>query len=72
MVTEMKGGLCINNDALALALQLEGSGHVLSVRDGRLLVTNGSTLTQAERDDIARHRLHLMVIAGYQAPEIVP
>lgn len=67
MVTEMRGGLLLHNDAIALAIALEATGHVLSVKDGRLLVTQGSRLTPAHRDSIARHRFHLMAIADYSA-----
>lgn len=65
---ELKGGLIVNDDAVALALQLEADGHVLSVKDGKLIVSNGATLTDAQKAAIRQHRLQLLGIIGYEVP----
>lgn len=62
------GGLTVNEDAVILALALEAKGHALSVKDGALVVTNGSALSLDDRASIKRLRLHLMAVAAYEAP----
>lgn len=67
--TELRGGLHVDAEALALAVRLEAAGHTLSAKDGVLLVTNGSTLTEEDRAAITRLKRHLLAIAAYEAPE---
>ncbi len=69
-LTELKGGLIVRTDALLLTLALESAGHVLTTKDGALHVSNGSTLTAAERERITSLKPHLIACALYQAPEI--
>lgn len=71
-VLELRGGLLVREDAVILALALEHSGHALSVKDGALLVSNGSTLTAEERASIVALKRHLMAIAAYVAPTVEP
>lgn len=62
----LRAGPIITLAALRLALALEDAGHALSVVDGTLRVTNGSTLTAEERAAIKAQRFHLMAIAAYR------
>lgn len=71
-VLELRGGLLVREDAVVLALALEAHGHALSVKDGALLVSNGSTLTAEERASIVALKRHLMAIAAYVAPTVEP
>lgn len=66
---ELKGGLIVRTDAIALALALESRGVMLSVKDGVLHAAPGSALTAADRVAVKALRLQLMAIAGYEAPE---
>lgn len=68
MLTELRGGLIVRTDAIALALELEAHGHALTVADGALLVSQGSTLTVHERTAITGLKRHLLAIAGYEPP----
>lgn len=69
---ELRGGLLVREDAIVLALTLEAHSHALSVKDGALLVSNGSTLTVEERASIVALKRHLMAIAAYVAPTVEP
>ena len=69
-LTELRGGTIIRTDALLLTLALEAAGHALSTKDGALMVSNGSTLTAAERAQITSLKPHLIACALYRAPEI--
>lgn len=60
-----------NDEALALALDLEATGHTLRASNGQLLVTNKTTLTTAQIDAIRKHRLQLLGIAGYESARIL-
>jgi hypothetical protein len=66
---ELKGGLLVDERAIALAIALN-AGHVLSVRDGALLVTNGSGLSAEQRQQITAWKRHLCAIAAYDADEM--
>ena len=66
MLTELRGGLFVRNDAMALALDLERRGHVLSVKDGVLYCARGTELSVADRAAIRSMRTHLLAIAGYE------
>jgi hypothetical protein len=68
-VTELRGGLFIHDAAIVLAMSLEARGHVIAVKDGKLTVTNGSTLTKADIESIKHLKTHLIAVATYQAPE---
>ena len=69
MLTELRGGLLVRTDAILLALTLESAGHALTASDGKLMVSNGATLTAEDRAAITIHRLHLLAIAGYVPPQ---
>jgi len=70
MMTELRGGLLVHPDAIALVLDLEQRGHICRVTDGGLRVSNGKTLTPADYAAIARLRLHLLAIASYEPPDL--
>lgn len=65
---ELRGGAIVHDDAIRLAVDLEACGHVMTEKDGKLVVSNGSTLTAADRAAITRWRWHLLAIAGYEVP----
>lgn len=69
-VVTLRGGLIVQNAAISLALGLENRGHVLTAKDGQLLVSNGAQLTAEDRAQITAHRNHLLAIAGYEAPAV--
>lgn len=70
MVTiELAGGLFVTDAALATAIGLEFRGHVLTVKDGQLFVSQASKLTEQDRASIKVHRRHLMAIAEYRVPQ---
>ncbi len=69
--TTLAGGLIVRTDALLLTLALESAGHMLTTKDGALHVSNGSTLTAAERASITALKAHLIACALYQAPGVV-
>ena len=65
---ELRDGVIVLVEAIALALSLEARGHALASRDGALLVSNGSQLTADDRAAIHRLKRHLLHIAGYDGP----
>lgn len=65
---ELKGGLLVQADAIALALDLEQRGVTLTVKDGVLLAAPGSRLTAEDRVQVGRWKRHLMAIAAYVPP----
>jgi hypothetical protein len=67
---ELKGGLFVDEQAIALAIALENAGHALSVQDGKLIVTNGSALSAEQRQQIMSLKRHLCAIAAYEADEV--
>ena len=67
-MTELRGGLIVHDDAIRLAVRLEDAGHVLSVKDGALLVSHGASLSTEDREEIRRLRCHLLAIASYEVP----
>lgn len=71
-VTELRGGIFVADDAIILAIDLESRGHVLTSRDGALLVTDGSRLSAADRTEIQRLKRHLLAIAAYLADDVEP
>lgn len=64
---ELHGGLIVADDAITLALRLEGAGHVLTSKDGVLVVSNGSALSPDDRAAVQQLKRHLLAIAGYDA-----
>lgn len=70
--TELKGGLFVDSAAIILAIDLESRGHVLTARDGALLVTEGSRLSVTDRTEIQRLKRHLLAIAAYIADDVEP
>lgn len=67
-VTELRGGMFVGTEAILLAIDLEARGHVLTSKDGALLVTDGSRLTAEDRAGITRLKRHLLAVAAYEAP----
>jgi hypothetical protein len=57
-------GLILADAALALGLRLEHAGHMLTVADGLLHITNGAQLTAEDRAQIAKWRWQLLAIVG--------
>ncbi len=62
---QLRNGPLLREDAVLCALSLEQEGRTLSVRDGRLNVTDGATLTPQQRHTIQTCRLHLMALIDY-------
>lgn len=69
-VVELRGGLIVHTDAIALILALEDRGIALTVRDGQLRMPVGAVLTDEEKRRGRELRLHLMALAGYVAPAL--
>ncbi len=67
---EFRGGLVVREDAVQLYLSLEHRGHVLTVQDDKLHVSNGSALTTEDRALITALKGHLIALAHYRAPEL--
>ena len=65
----LRDSLTVRSDALRLAVALEAKGHMLTVKDGALMVTNGSQLTADERAAITALKPHLMACVTYRAPD---
>lgn len=65
--SELRGGLCVADDAIRFAVDLERRGHVLKVDGAALKISDGARLTEAERAAVTRWRWHLLAIAAYQA-----
>lgn len=68
-VIELSGGLLVQEAALVLAVRLEAAGHALSVKDGTLLVSRGSALSDEDRAAIRALKNHLLAVVGYEAPK---
>jgi hypothetical protein len=68
-VVELRGGLLVSAEALALALVLEAQGHTVTAHNGRLRVTHLDRLADPVIPAIRRARFHLLAIAAYEAPE---
>ena len=74
-LVELRGGLMVRVDALTLARTLEDRGYLLRAHECRLYVTPDPerdtpppALTPEDRAAITPLRLHLLAIAGYEAP----
>lgn len=68
MSIELRDGPTLPDAAVLLALQLEAEGHDLQVRDGKLLVTNSSTLTPAQWAGVKQHRADILKLLEYKPP----
>ncbi len=64
-LTELKGGLIVRDDAIALACELELRGHQMRAASGALHVTRQSELTADDRARITKLKAHLLAIADY-------
>lgn len=64
-LTELKGGLIVRDDAIALACELEHRGHQMRAASGVLHVTRPSELTEDDRARITQLKAHLLAIADY-------
>ena len=70
MLVELRGGLIVRSEAIALGCALERRGHALSVgSNGMMQVTFSSRLTPDDVQAIRQHRAHLIACAAYRAPE---
>ena len=67
MLTELRGGLTVRTEAIALIIALEARHHRLTATDGVLTVTNGSALTASDRAAIRAEKAHLLALASYCA-----
>lgn len=64
---ELRGGLLVRADAIALGCDLEARGHTMTVAsNGKLLVTNAVDLPESDIADIKRLRNHLIAAVGYE------
>lgn len=68
----LKNGPTLPADAIRLAIDLEARGFRMSVDEAHQfqIESTTTTLTDADRAGIARWRLHLGAIIGYEPPEI--
>lgn len=66
---QLRNGPLVREDAVLLALNLEDAGHTLTAKQGKLLVSEGSRLSEGVRRAIQAVRLHLLAIAAYEPPE---
>ncbi len=71
---QLRNGPELPEDAVLFALALERDGHTLSAQttlDNRsdLLVSNRSTLTREQVAGIKRHRVAILALLTYDAPE---
>ena len=67
---ELRGGLVVRSEAIALGCALEAKGHALRVEGGTLKVTQGSRLSKDELAALAREKAHLIALCSYTAPEV--
>lgn len=66
---ELRGGLLVRPEAVALAVALEARGHVLAATGTVLTVSNGSALTPDDRAQIRALKPQLIALATYEAPD---
>ncbi len=66
---QLREGPIVTAESIALAVALENEGHTIATADGKLTVSNGSTLTAAQREQITAQRRHLMALAAYIPPD---
>jgi hypothetical protein len=64
---ELKGGLIVQEEAIALALELENAGVTLTAKDGVLVASPASALTPAQIAAIRGMKFQLLAVAGYDA-----
>jgi hypothetical protein len=65
---ELRGGLVVRADAIALLLDLERRGHVCAALDGSLRVSKARDLTPQDTAEIKRLRGFLLALVAYQPP----
>ena len=68
-VIELKGGLLVESEAMALLVGLEMRGCAFRMKGERLVINPASVVTDEERAAIERLRPHLLAILGYEVPE---
>lgn len=61
----LRDGPFVHEATVLLALSLEERGHAMSVKDGKLIVGDGSRLTADDSSAITRERLHMLALVGY-------
>lgn len=66
MVTSLRCGLLVQEEAVSLALDLEVRAHVLTAHGGDLFVSQPAALTDGDRSEIRRYKFHLLAIAAYE------
>ena len=64
---ELRGGLIVQEDAIALAIDLENAGVTLTAKDGVLVASPASALTPAQIAAIRGMKFQLLAIAAYDA-----
>ena len=67
---ELRGGVMVPGDAIRLIVDLEARDHVVSAKDGKLLVTHGSTLTPEDWIAIKRWRVDLLKLVAYVVKDV--
>lgn len=67
---ELRGGLLVRTDAIALALALEFRGVTLFIENETLKAKPGSALTPEDLAAVKTLRMQLMAIAGYEPPAL--
>lgn len=68
----LKGGLFVAEEAVVLAIALEGAGITLTATDGVLTAAPRSALTAAQIAAIRQWKRHLLSIAAYEPPQVEP
>jgi hypothetical protein len=68
-LVELRGGLIVRADAIALLLDLERRGHICSIRPEGLCVTRARELTPEDSLAIKRLRGFLLALVSYVPPE---
>ncbi len=67
---QLRDGPIVTAEAITLAIALEAEGRTLRARaDGKLEVQPAAGLTEAQRQQIAACRLHLLALLAYEPPE---
>ena len=71
-ITELRDGPALPTAGILLALDLEARGHACAVVGDKLTVSDGSKLTEADRAEVKRWRLHLIEFVGYCRKGVAP
>lgn len=67
---ELKGGLIVDAEAIAVALMLELAGITLTAKDGVLTASPKNAVTPHMMGLIRQWKLHLLAIHAYEPPAI--